>query len=87
VCLSWSGELLLAGKRIGVAHGHVDADVRRLLKAEPDYLFTGHSHIAADRQIGPTRCVNPGALHRAREFSVAVLDLTRDDLRFLPVPR
>jgi uncharacterized protein len=87
VCLEWGGEALIAGKRVAVTHGHMGSDVRRLLAAHPDYLLSGHSHLADDRMDGPTRRINPGALHRAGNFSVALLDLESDDLRFLAVPR
>jgi uncharacterized protein len=87
VCLEWGGEVTLAGKRIAVVHGHMRGDVRRMLAARPDYLLSGHSHIAADWRDGPTRRINPGALHRATAFSVALLDLKTDALRFLPVSR
>jgi len=87
VFLGWGGEVKLAGKRIAVVHGHMHQDVRRLLLARPDYLLSGHSHIAADQREGPTRRINPGALYRAAEFTVAVLDLEADVLRFLTVPR
>ena len=86
VCLEWGGEVELDGKRLAMTHGHLHADVRRLLAGEPDYLFSGHSHIAADWREGRTRRINPGALHRARQFTVALLDLQNDDLRFLTVP-
>jgi putative phosphoesterase len=87
VCLGWGGEVELAGKRVAVAHGHMGTDVRRLLADKPDYLLTGHSHHADDWREGPTRRINPGALYRAAEFSVALLDLETDELRFLAVPR
>jgi putative phosphoesterase len=87
VCLEWGGEITLAGKRIAVTHGHMGRDVGRLLTARPDYLLSGHSHIAADWREGATRRINPGALYRATEFTVALLDLEKDELRFLTVPR
>jgi uncharacterized protein len=87
VCLQWGGEVALAGRRVAVAHGHMHTDVRRLLAAQPDYLLSGHSHIASDSRIGPTRRINPGALHRATEFTVALLDLETDALRFFGVAR
>ncbi len=85
-CLGWSGIVELAGKRIGVAHGHMSTDVRRLLSERPDYLLTGHSHIASNSLDGTVRRINPGALHRACEFTVAILDLKTDELQFLMVP-
>lgn len=84
-CLGWSEEVILAGKRIAVAHGHMSYDIRRLLAARPDYLLTGHSHIPMDRQEGPTRRINPGALYRASAYTVALLDLEKDKLQFHPV--
>lgn len=81
-CLGWSGEILLAGKRVAVVHGHLGSDVRRLLATQPDYLFSGHSHIASDQCVGPTRRINPGALHRAEQFTIAVLDMEADELCF-----
>jgi putative phosphoesterase len=87
VCLDWGGQVELSDKRIAMTHGHMHTDVRRLLAAAPDYLFSGHSHVKADRREGKTRRINPGALHRAREYTVAVLDLATDELRFLSVPK
>jgi putative phosphoesterase len=87
VCLEWGGEVTLEGKRLAVTHGHMYTDVRRLLSAQPDYLLSGHSHIPSDRREGATRRINPGALHRAEEHTVALLDLETDELQFLRVPR
>jgi len=86
-CLEWGGTVELASKRVAVTHGHLDRELRKLLEARPDYLLTGHSHIRHDYREGPTRRINPGALHRAAEFSVAVLDLQTDKLQFLPIER
>jgi len=83
--LGWGGEVTLAGKRIAVTHGHMTNDFRSLLAANPDYFFYGHSHQADDTRTGNTRRINPGALHRAEEYTMAVLDLTTDELRFLRV--
>lgn len=85
--LGWSGVVTLAERTIAVTHGHLTGELRRLLAMQPDYLLTGHSHVTEDRREGTTRCINPGALHRAREFTVAVLDLATDELTFLTVPR
>jgi putative phosphoesterase len=79
--------LTLAGKSIAVIHGD---DTRRLdgLIANQtfDYIFTGHTHAAADDQRGRTRIINPGALHRAHQPSCAILDLATNRLTFLPIP-
>ncbi|MBC8289720.1 MAG: metallophosphoesterase family protein [Planctomycetes bacterium] len=86
-CLEWGGEVTLSGSRIAIVHGHLTSDLRPLLESSPEFLFSGHSHEARDWQNGPTRRVNPGAIHRAREFSVALVDLATAKVRFLPVPR
>lgn len=86
-CLGWGGVVELAGKRIGVVHGHLATDRKRVEAERPDYLLSGHTHTPLDGMDGPIRRINPGALFRAREFSVAVLDLESDVVTFLPVPR
>jgi putative phosphoesterase len=86
-CLEWGGIVELANKRIAVTHGHLDKEVRKLVAANPDYLLSGHSHTRHDYREGSTRRINPGALHRASAFSVALLDLESDELRFLPIER
>lgn len=86
-CLEWGGLFELSGKTIGLTHGHMDIDMRRIMAAQPDYLFSGHSHLRDDRRVGQTRRINPGALHRAPEYTVALLDFETDELSFLTVPK
>lgn len=85
LCLDFGGEITLGGKRIAVTHGDIGKQVRRLAAAKPDYLLYGHSHVPTDDRDGPTRWINPGALHRAESWTVALLDLERDHLQFLKV--
>jgi predicted phosphodiesterase len=84
-CLGWSGTIELAGKRIAVAHGHMTYDLCLALRDRPDYLLNGHWHIASDRREGLIRRINPGALHEADQFTVALLDLEADEVQFLTV--
>jgi len=84
-CLEWGGEIVLGDKRIAVTHGDSTQELRRLLANQPDYLFSGHTHVPADERDGRTHRINPGALHRARDLTVALLDLVSDELRFLKV--
>lgn len=85
-CLGWRGSVAMAGKRVAVTHGHMSSDVRHVLASEPDYLLSGHSHIAADEVVDGVRRINPGALSWADEFTVAVLEVASGELRFLRVP-
>ena len=86
-CLKWGGEIELAGKRIAVAHGHFPKDYRPLVAAQPDYFLFGHSHQTHDSMDGHMRRINPGALYRAAEFTVALLDLDTQRLDFIPIER
>jgi uncharacterized protein len=85
VCLGRSGEITLANKRLAVTHGDCVAEFRRQMKGDPDYLFTGHTHVAADDRTGRTRHINPGALSRAKTYTVALLDPLLDRLRMLTI--
>lgn len=78
------GELELGGKHFAVAHGDDERIVRQVLDQQKhDYLLVGHSHIKADQRFGRIRLINPGALHRAAQKSVATLDTASDELKFL----
>ncbi|MES2792396.1 MAG: metallophosphoesterase family protein [Planctomycetota bacterium] len=85
ICLGWGGVVELAGKKIGVVHGHLTTDLKQVLAEQPDYLLSGHAHFPVDTMQGTVRRINPGALFRAEAFTVALLNLKSDELRFLPV--
>ena len=87
--------LELAGCKLAIFHGHEDvfAKVYRAAMAGDAALadrltggativLYGHTHLAADDQIGPLRFINPGALHRAGAYTVATLDLASQMLKF-----
>ena len=84
-CLDKGGLISLGGRRLAVTHGDSDQELRRLAALEPDYLFSGHTHVACDAQKGTTRWINPGALHRASTWSVALLDTERKHVTMLPI--
>lgn len=81
------GWIELPGGDLVFLHGDNPDDVRTALAAKVRYLCHGHTHIRLDGRRGKTRVINPGALHRAREYSVALLDTDADRLTFYPVPR
>ena len=76
---TWHGlqaELELAGRRIAVTHGHERKLLYRLATCgEYDLVCSGHTHIAAERREGRTLVLNPGALHRASPYTIAVVNL------------
>jgi putative phosphoesterase len=84
----WLGkgdEVELLGKRIAIVHGDREELFEMLLFAEPDYVFTGHTHRRRDERVGQTRIINPGALggvkYEAR--SICILDLGSDQLNVI----
>ncbi len=85
VFLGSGGLVELGGKRIAVAHGDLPHVVRRLGDDSPDYLLSGHTHLADDRRQGATRWINPGALSRAARWTAAVLDLDSDRLHWIEI--
>ena len=85
-CAGDDGRLVLGDKVAVVTHGDDGRLVRAVLAEQAvDYLFVGHTHQRLDRREGRVRIVNPGALHRARTKSVAVLDTAADTVEFLTV--
>ena len=84
-CLGWGGVISLGGKKIAVTHGDQRREVAKLVVQKPDYLLFGHSHVPTDDRDGEIRWINPGALHRAEEWTVALLNLNTDGLEFLKI--
>ena len=70
------GNLELGGLEIAFLHGDDPCLFREVEQSGHfDYLFYGHTHQAGEHRTGPTRVINPGALHRARPKTFVVLDL------------
>ncbi len=75
------GHLEIAGKSLGFLHGDDKHLLDELTMAAAfDFLFHGHTHIARDERIGPTRVINPGALHRARPKTFVILDVATGEI-------
>lgn len=85
-CFGAFGELEFDGQRIALLHGD-DARLKRKIldDQQHNYLLQGHTHARQDARFGCVRLINPGAMHRASEKSVAILDVARDELRFIVV--
>jgi putative phosphoesterase len=80
------GHLEAEGVRLAFLHGD-DARLLHDVEASGAYafLFHGHTHIAGERQSGPTRVINPGALHRAAVKTCLLLDLPSGETRRIVV--
>jgi putative phosphoesterase len=73
-------------KRIGWLHGHVHGERAKLEHSgELDFLFYGHSHRAEAHVTGKTLVLNPGALHRARPKTVALVDVATGEWELVEV--
>jgi putative phosphoesterase len=72
----------LEGKTLHVFHGHEPEFHSALRYTTADYILHGHTHSARDERIAGARVINPGALHRAPQYTVATLDLANDAVRF-----
>ena len=79
------GELETSRGALIFQHGDDVRAMQEALAAEPAYLCHGHTHQTLDEREGPTRIINPGALFRARVYTVAVLDPEADTLEFIEV--
>ena len=80
-----TGRLTLPAGELVFCHGHMPADMQQALAEHVRYLCHGHTHRTLDVHQGDTRVINPGALFRASDYTVALLDTDTDDLRFLKV--
>ncbi len=68
------GQVEREGVRIAFTHGDDKHLLRDLEHSGAfHYLFYGHTHRAEEHRTGPTRVINPGALHRARPKTFVVL--------------
>jgi putative phosphoesterase len=79
-------EVELAGRRIAMQHGDDARSLRSLEQSgRYDLLFYGHTHVAEQHSTGPTLVVNPGALHRSRTKSLALIDLSTKACAIVPI--
>jgi len=80
------GDVKIANKRIAIVHGDDTTKLSfAITSGDYDYVFTGHTHQKDDRRYENTRVINPGAVYRSSEPTVAILDLANDALEFLSI--
>ncbi|MBI1368624.1 MAG: YfcE family phosphodiesterase [Planctomycetes bacterium] len=81
-----TGRLDIDGKTLVFTHGDDYAAMQSALEEGVDYLCHGHTHVVRDERVGRTRVLNPGALFRAAQYTVMMLDTDRDAAEVLTVP-
>ena len=74
------GRLTFGDATLVYQHGHMQAAMDQALAEGVTYLCHGHSHTVRDERIDRTRVINPGALFRASQYTVAVLDTSADTI-------
>jgi putative phosphoesterase len=79
-------DLELGGKRIAVMHGDRTNLMQQIVsEGKHDYLMHGHTHVKHNEREGSLRIINPGALHRTRQPTVALLDTERGTVKFIAI--
>ena len=79
-------EVEFRGRRIAMQHGDDARSLRSLEQSGKfDLLSYGHTHVAEQHCVGSTLVVNPGALHRARTKSIALIDLSTKSCAIVPL--
>jgi len=69
------------GKKFIMFHGFDVPFFRECVASgEYDYIIKGHTHFFENYLSHKSRVINPGALHRAYEFTVATLDTETDNV-------
>jgi len=82
-------QLLLGGFPVALLHGDDDGLLDQVVRSgEHAFVFHGHTHRRADRWVGKTRVLNPGALGgvRRESRSVCIVELQSGQARFIEIP-
>jgi uncharacterized protein len=81
-----SHTLTLDGQQVGIIHGDDASALNTMIRCGTYHLiFTGHTHIARDEQLANTRVMNPGAVFRAAQPSVAIFDTSKHAMEIVPL--
>lgn len=81
------GRLQLGNRELVYLHGDSHVAMNKALASGVDYLCHGHTHEPCDQRVGKTRVINPGALCRTVQYSVALLDVKIDKLVFCSIDK
>ena len=80
-----AGEIEVDGVRVAFTHGHLPAAMRAAMASGARFLVHGHTHERRDEVVDGVRIINPGALHRAHPFTVALLTPRTGELKTIEV--
>ena len=76
VCHNRFGSLTLAGKSVALLHGDDATSLQSAIQSgQWDLICHGHTHLPSQRRDGNTLVLNPGAVTRTTQPSVATVEL------------
>ncbi len=85
-CHERFGSLELEGKQIAFLHSDDAALFHDVTTSgEYDLVCYGHTHQAKLEAIGKTLVLNPGAMYRTNQYSVAVVTLPELEIEIIPI--
>ena len=77
--VEYACEFTVEGKHFMVFHGNNVPMFREAVNSgKYDYIIKGHTHVFENYLSGKTRIINPGALYRGEELTIAILDTATD---------
>jgi len=80
------GDLCIEDRQIALLHSHeqhrFDAAVA---SGQYDLVCYGHTHKYEHHTVGKTHVLNPGAMYRAPQFTIAVVELTTMEISHIEV--
>lgn len=86
-CHGLFGSFEREGIQVAVLHSHEAKRFRETCNSGTyDLVVYGHTHQAEQHEVGSTLVLNPGALHRASRYSVAVVELPGRTAQIITVP-
>lgn len=72
------------GAHLAATHGNRPDVLDRLVASGRfAYVCWGHTHAPEDERVGPTRVINPGALHHGGPLTAALLDTEADTVELV----
>lgn len=85
-CYGNFGSLELAGAKIAFLHGDDAARLRcEAASGQWDMICYGHTHVARQHREGRTLLLNPGALYRAAQHTLALVELPACEATHIPL--
>jgi putative phosphoesterase len=85
-CHGSFGTLTLDGVKIAFLHGDDTELLNQTIEGgQWSLVCHGHTHKIREEQVGPTRVLNPGALHRAKPHSLALVQLPALEITIVPL--